>query len=67
MAKDSVGQARETLQRLRARLHSEPEESETSYVEALDSATNVTDQLLELLASREEESRAESKSSGDTT
>lgn len=49
---DSVRQARETLQRLRSRLHSEPEGAGDGYVEALDTATSLTDQLLELLESR---------------
>jgi hypothetical protein len=63
---DSVGQARETLQRLRSRLHSERDDAEDSYIEALDSATSLTDQLLGLLASREEESGAGPETSGDT-
>jgi hypothetical protein len=48
---DSVRQARETLERLRSLLSSEPEGAADGYVEALDTATSLTDQLLELLAS----------------
>lgn len=58
LAVDSVSQARETLQRLRSRVHSEPDGAIAGYVEALDGATSLIDQLLELLSSPGEVSGA---------
>lgn len=48
---DSVRQARETLERLKARLQSESEGATDEYVDALETATGLTDQLMELLES----------------
>jgi len=56
---DSVSQARQTLQRLKFRLHSEAGGSVGGYVEALENAASLTDELLELLTSRKEDPGSE--------
>lgn len=63
---DSVRQARETLQRLRSRLHSESEGAVDGYVEALETAASLTDQLLVLLASQGEGLGAASEVAGES-
>jgi hypothetical protein len=54
-AMDSVRQARETLQRLKSRLQPESVGVLDGYIEALETATGLTDQLMELLASKSED------------
>jgi hypothetical protein len=56
----SVHQAQETLERLKARLRSESEGPTDKWLEALESATVLTQQLVGLLESHGEEPESES-------